>query len=96
MSAFPPVIRIWCMISTLHTENGMWKWQDAREFEVDITDTISLHNIYLQVRHTVEYPMSNLYMFVHVKGPSGQLLKDTVNLILANPDGSGQAREPAT
>ena len=39
---------------------------------VEITDTVSLNNIYLQVRHTVEYPMSNLYMFVHIKGPTGQ------------------------
>jgi gliding motility-associated lipoprotein GldH len=27
-------------------------------------------------------------MFVSVKGPSGQHLKDTVNLVLAEPDGS--------
>ncbi len=68
-------------------EDGLWKWTDAREFKVDLTDTVSMHNIYLQLRHTVDYPMSNLYIFVHVKGPSGQLLKDTVNMILANPDG---------
>ncbi len=69
------------------TDDGLWRWQNAREFDIEIDDTVSLHNIYLQVRHTVEYPMSNLYMFVHVKGPSGQHLKDTVNLVLANPDG---------
>ena len=71
----------------IKTEDGLWRWQDAREFFVEITDTVSLNNIYLQVRHTVEYPMSNLYMFVNVKGPTGQFLKDTVNLVLANPDG---------
>lgn len=70
------------------TKNGVWRWNDTREFEVDITDTTSLHNIYLQVRHTVDYPLSNLYMFVHVKGPSGQHLKDTANFLLATPDGS--------
>jgi gliding motility-associated lipoprotein GldH len=69
------------------TEDGLWRWQDAKEFFVEITDTVSLNNIYLQVRHTVEYPLSNLYLFVHVKGPSGQFKKDTVNLVLANPDG---------
>jgi len=69
------------------TEQGMWGWQDAMEFKADISDTISMHNIYLQVRHTVEYPLSNLYMFVHVKAPSGQHLTDTVNMILAAPDG---------
>lgn len=68
--------------------NGVWKWNDVNVFEVEMTDTVSLHNVYLQVRHTVEYPMSNLYMFVFVKGPSGQFMKDTVQMILANPDGS--------
>ena len=78
---------------------GGWRWQDAREFKVDLSDTLSLHNIYVQVRHTVEYPMSNLYMFVHVKGPNGQHRKDTVNMILAEPSGewtgrgSGKLRE---
>jgi gliding motility-associated lipoprotein GldH len=80
-------------------DNGTWGWRDAREFKVEVSDTLSLHNIYLQVRHTVEYPMSNLYMFVYVKSPAGQLLKDTVNIQLAEPDGkwigkgSGHLRE---
>ena len=69
------------------TEGGMWSWQDAKEFKADISDTLSIFNIYLQVRHTVEYPMSNLYMFVHVTAPSGQQLTDTVNMVLAEPDG---------
>jgi len=67
--------------------DGAWSWRDAREFIVDISDTLSFHNIYVQVRHTVDYPMSNLYMFVHVKGPTGQHRKDTVNFILAEPSG---------
>ena len=69
------------------TEHGMWSWQDIKEFHADITDTVSMYNIYLQVRHTVDYPMSNLYMFVHVKSPSGQQMTDTVNMVLAVPDG---------
>lgn len=71
----------------MSTENGMWKWNDVGVFEVEMTDTLALHNIYLQVRHTTDYPMSNLYMFVNVKGPGGQLLRDTVNMILATPEG---------
>lgn len=80
-------------------EEGTWSWRDSREFLVEVTDTIALHDIFLQVRHTVEYPMSNLYMFVYVKSPGGQMLKDTVNIMLAEPDGkwvgkgSGHLRE---
>ena len=67
--------------------DGEWSWNDVGVFEFEITDTVSLHDIYLQVRHTVDYPMSNLYMFVEVKGPSGQFHRDTVNMILAEPGG---------
>jgi gliding motility-associated lipoprotein GldH len=76
----------------IRTSQGMWRWQDAWEFRVEMTDTLSMHNIYVQVRHTVEYPMSNLYMFVHVKGPTGQHRKDTVNMILAAPNGEWTGR----
>jgi gliding motility-associated lipoprotein GldH len=68
-------------------DSGMWKWSDVAQFEMEITDTLSLHNIYLQVRHSTDYPMSNLYMFVNVKSPSGQFKRDTVNLILATAQG---------
>ena len=65
----------------------MWKWNDVAVFEMDVADTLSLHSIYLQVRHTTDYPMSNLYMFVNVKSPTGQFRRDTVNMILATPNG---------
>ncbi|MFO7668209.1 MAG: gliding motility lipoprotein GldH [Bacteroidales bacterium] len=68
-------------------ESGVWRWNDVAVFEIEITDTLSLHNIYLQVRHSTDYPLSNLYMFVNVKGPNGQFRRDTVNMILANSEG---------
>lgn len=73
-------------------ELGLWTWDDALEFKADIRDTISLYNIYLQVRHTTEYPMSNLFIFMHIKSPEGQQLKDTINMILAAPDGRWTGR----
>jgi gliding motility-associated lipoprotein GldH len=69
------------------TENGKWGWSDVGVFEAEMADTVSLHNVYIQVRHTVDYPLSNLYMFVLLKGPSGQYMRDTVNMILSAPDG---------
>lgn len=64
-----------------------WTWKDRKEFVVDMEDTVSMHNLYIQIRHTLDYPMSNLFMFVRIEGPSGQTLTDTVNFILAHPDG---------
>ena len=76
----------------VHLEQGTWTWQDPLEFEAQISDTLSMHNIYLQVRHTTAYPLSNLYMFIHILSPTGQHLKDTVNMILAAPDGRWMGR----
>jgi len=73
-------------------EGGNWSWDEKMVFPVEIQDTTGLHDIYMQIRHTVEYPMSNLYVFIIVEGPGGQQLRDTVNLILAEPDGRWKGR----
>lgn len=73
-------------------EDGLWGWKDVATFEVPVEDTLTLHNIYLQVRHSTDYPMSNLYMFVNLKGPGGQFRRDTVNLELAASDGRWYGR----
>ena len=69
-----------------------WKWNEKCEFPIELNDTTHLHNIYIQLRHTIDYPMRNLYIFVNVNGPSGQILKDTVNVILAEPEGKWTGR----
>lgn len=69
-------------------EGEQWEWDEVREFDVDLNDTSTLYNVLIQIRHTTDYPMRNLYLFVHLEGPSGQTLTDTINYMLANPDGS--------
>jgi len=82
-----------------HISSDGWTWEEPVVFEVELMDTTSEYNILLQLRHTTDYPMSNLYMFVDVAGPSGQTLRDTVQFFLARPDGewigkgTGKSRE---
>lgn len=73
-------------------EDNTWQWNNPKIFRVDISDTTHMHNIYLQVRHTVDYPLRNLYMFIQVEGPAGQQLQDTVNMIIAEPDGTWKGK----
>jgi gliding motility-associated lipoprotein GldH len=73
-------------------DGGNWDWDQKMVFPVDISDTTRLQNLYLQIRHTVEYPMSNLYVFIEVEGPDGQQLWDSVNMILAEPGGRWNGR----
>ena len=77
--------------SKYHTfENYEWFAKDKVSFDMEITDTESLNNISLMVRHTDAYPFKNLFMFVTTTYPDGNVKKDTMEVILANPKGEWQ------
>ena len=70
-----------------HIDDARWHWDDPVDFAFPVADTISSHNILIRLRHSSDYPLSNLYMFVNFEGPSGQTLQDTINFILAENNG---------
>ncbi len=71
-------------------KNNEWYAKDKAVFDLDMSDTQSLHNIYLMVRHADGYPFSNLFLFVTTKYPDGKVLKDTMEIVLANQKGEWQ------
>lgn len=68
-------------------ENSVWKKENRAIFEFEATDTSQAHNLYINVRNKGDYKYSNLYLFVRMKGPNGNVLKDTVNCIIADNRG---------
>jgi len=68
-------------------QNGNWNVQDKPIFEVSVEDILSRYDFYLSVRNAVEYPYSNLYIFIATTFPDGRMSRDTVELILAGNDG---------
>lgn len=74
-----------------HTfKDNEWYAKDKAVFDVDITDTQSLNNINLMIRHADSYPYNNLFLFVTSKYPDGKVLTDTMEIILANSKGEWQ------
>lgn len=67
-----------------------WFAKDKAVFDVEITDTQTLNNISLMVRHADSYPYSNLFLFVTTKYPDGKILQDTMEVVLANQKGEWQ------
>lgn len=67
--------------------NAKWDYNNVLQFEVAVTDTLQAYDIYLNMRHLSNYPLSNLYLFVTTKAPSGESVRDTVEFILANDKG---------
>jgi gliding motility-associated lipoprotein GldH len=66
----------------------IWNVKNKLSFDVTIEDTVSLHNLYVNVRHASQYPYANLYLFITIKFPNGKLAKDTLECVLS--DGSGK------
>lgn len=68
-------------------EDAQWYAKDKAVFDLEITDTQTLNNISLMVRHADTYPYNNLFLFVTTKYPDGKVLTDTMEVILANSKG---------
>jgi gliding motility-associated lipoprotein GldH len=68
-------------------KNGVWNVKNELQFNVTISDVISQHNVYLNVRNGQEYPYSNLFMFLNTVVPDGHIARDTIELTLADYDG---------
>ena len=53
-------------------------------FTVDVEDTLTYNTLYLRISNTVNYKYQNIYFFVTLSLPNGQVARDTVNCDLAN------------
>ena len=67
--------------------NASWNNEDLPYFDVNVEDTLSTYAFYLNIRHLENYRYSNFYMFLHSTFPNGNQTHDTIECILAYPDG---------
>jgi gliding motility-associated lipoprotein GldH len=64
-----------------------WHFEDHLLFEASITDTLSLHKLYLDIRNNTDYAYSNLFLFLDIEFPDGRTLRDTIECTLADRRG---------
>ncbi len=67
--------------------NNEWDQGTPLSFQVPVTDTALSYNVYINIRNAGFYRFSNLYLFINTVFPGGQLQRDTLECILAAPDG---------
>jgi len=65
----------------------VWDVKNKVSFDVNIDDTVSLHNLYVNVRHASHYRSANIFIFIVIKFPNGKLAKDTLECVLADESG---------
>lgn len=78
--------------TTLFEENkpiaeGNWDAEQVFKFNTEVKDTSIGYNVYINLRNAGNYPYSNVFLFVNTYFPSGIIDKDTVEIMLASPEG---------
>jgi len=64
-----------------------WEINNILRLETEITDTISPHNVYINVRNGSGYEYSNMFLFMTTITPRGEVGRDTLELTLADARG---------
>jgi gliding motility-associated lipoprotein GldH len=68
-------------------DNYIWQHNEEIEFKFDVEDTISNHLLYVQIRHSSNYPYSNLWLEITSQSPTGITSKDSLECIFADKTG---------
>jgi gliding motility-associated lipoprotein GldH len=68
-------------------DKSLWDSDKPVIFTTQIKDTIHPHNVYLNIRNEGSYAFSNLFLFINTKLPGGRLDRDTIEIMLATPEG---------
>lgn len=66
--------------------NHEWSNSFRPEIAFEITDTTSLYNIYVVLRHTDAYRYKNIWINVHTQIPGDTIRKQRLDLLLATDD----------
>lgn len=64
-----------------------WHKDSLVVFEIPVIDSAENHNLLINVRNDVNYNYSNLWLFIEMEKPDGNLTKDTFEIALADPAG---------
>lgn len=67
--------------------NHKWSKEHIARFEVEITDSTQLHNIFIDIRNTGRYPYSNLWLFIKQTDPEGKVSENKFECQLASDTG---------
>jgi gliding motility-associated lipoprotein GldH len=64
-----------------------WQKSNIIHFNVNISDTSSSHNVYINLRNRSQYAYSNIFMFITMHAPNGESVRDTFEITLADARG---------
>jgi len=68
--------------------HAIWHGDSTVVFQIQVTDTVQNHDLYVDVRNDINYKYSNLWLFIEIIQPLGKkAVIDTFEVTLADPTG---------
>ena len=68
-------------------EDSTWKYEDVKTFSFTIADSMRPCKIFLNMRTTLDYEFSNIYMNLYSDYPNGRRDTAALEFFLAEPNG---------
>ena len=68
-------------------ENAQWEKSETARFQLNIADSLSQYDFYINLRNTADYRFQNLYIFLTTHFPNKNVTRDTIEFILADQTG---------
>lgn len=67
--------------------DAVWHEDSIKRFTLKIDDTLQAYNVLYTVENNDDYNYSNLFLFTKVTFPNGSIIRDTLEMVLAAPNG---------
>lgn len=68
-------------------QNNEWTYTDVKSFSVDVEDTASTYDIYVQLRHSSQFEWRNLWIKIQTVFPDNTEKERRIDLLLSDPAG---------
>ncbi|TCK83181.1 gliding motility lipoprotein GldH [Albibacterium bauzanense] len=68
-------------------KNKAWLYEQKPLFPVHITNKDTPYHLYLNLRNSIDYPFSNIFILIHQQNPDKTRITYRVEVKLANPEG---------
>ncbi len=69
------------------TVSDSWHKDNTITFNITPPDTLKSYNLFINIRNTSDFKYSNLFLVVEMNFPNGKAIKDTLEYIMAKPNG---------
>lgn len=75
------------VFTTYKSVGKSWHKDSIVSFDFEVQDTLQAYNLFLNLRANNDYPFSNIFIIASIESPTEQTKVDTLEYIMATPDG---------